>query len=90
MALSRWYNHDRIACYDRIQGIKRKEPCCHGGGSASSFSDFFFVYHGGNIPTAGLRKVAREFCLPQDKTVFEQDLHNCDLIDDEWQGLWWM
>lgn len=50
----------------------------------------FSVYHGGNIPTAGLRKVAREFCLPQDKTVFEQDLHYRDLSDAEWQGLWGM
>lgn len=28
--------------------------------------------------------------LPQDKTVFEQDLHYRDLSDAEWQGLWWM
>jgi hypothetical protein len=48
------------------------------------------VYHGGNIPKAGLRKVAREFCLPQDKTVFEQDLHYCNLSDAEWQELWGM
>ena len=50
-------------------------------------SEKFFVYHGGNIPKSGLQKIARKFRLPQGKTVFEQDLHYCDLSDDEWNKL---
>ena len=43
----------------------------------------FFLYHGNNIKKHDLQKIAVVFCLPKDKTVFEEDLHYCDLSDEE-------
>ena len=50
-------------------------------------SDRFFVYHGNNIKKKDLRQVIKKFCLPKDKTVFEQDLHYCDYSEPEWKKL---
>ncbi|MBR1404825.1 MAG: hypothetical protein IJ558_11700 [Treponema sp.] len=50
-------------------------------------SERFFVYHGNNIGKQDLQKVAAVFCLPKDQTVFEEDVHYCDLSDEEWNNI---
>ena len=46
--------------------------------------DVFTVFHGNNITKKDLHKIARAFCLPKNKTCFEEDLHYCDLTEDDW------
>lgn len=50
-----------------------------------SDTDRFFIYHGNNATKSDLAKVRRVFNLPKAKTICEQDLHYCDLSDDEWE-----
>ncbi len=52
-----------------------------------SDTDQFFVYHGNNLKKKDLQQVAKLFCLPKKKTIFEQDLHYCDYSDKDWSTI---
>ena len=47
-------------------------------------TDRFTVYHGNNMNKQELTDVATVFCLPKNKTRFEQDMHYCHFTEDEW------
>ncbi len=48
----------------------------------------FTIYHGNNLSERDLQKVAAVFCLPSLNHVrFEQDIHYCDLSDEEWERM---
>ncbi len=47
----------------------------------------FCILHGNNISPWTLYSVASAFDLPKEKTFYEEDIHYCDLSDEEWQDL---
>ena len=51
-------------------------------------TQLFSIYHGNNLGEHDLQKVAAVFCLPSLNHVrFEQDIHYCDLSDEEWERM---
>ncbi|WP_296330555.1 hypothetical protein [uncultured Treponema sp.] len=53
-----------------------------------SDSDMFFVYHDNNVSKSDLNKVCKTFNLPKAKTKFEQDIHYCDVNDEDWNMIY--
>ena len=47
----------------------------------------FTVYHGNNISKKELEMVRSIFDQPKHMTCFVQDIHYCDLSDEEWNTL---
>lgn len=52
-----------------------------------SDTDKFYVYHGNNLKKTELNQIVELFCLPRNKTLFEKDIHYCDLSEAEWKNL---
>lgn len=47
-------------------------------------SDRYYVFHGNNVRKTDLNQIIDLFCLPKEKTIFEQDIHYCELSEEEW------